>query len=74
MMLPTPQGMVLQHSGYPTCDNNRTEEDQDFGDQYGILLNGNRWNIATTLVAVTTKANVNGTGNLSDLSSRCRRH
>ena len=48
-------------TGYPTCDNNRTEEDQDFGDQYGILLNGNRWNIATTLVAVTTKANVSGT-------------
>jgi len=35
-------------TGYPTCDNNRTEENQDFRQQYGILLNGNRWSIGTT--------------------------
>jgi hypothetical protein len=35
-------------TGYPKCKNNRTEENQDFTDQYGILLNGNRWSIATT--------------------------
>jgi len=35
-------------TGYPTITNNRTEEDQDFSQNYGILLNGNRWSIATT--------------------------
>ena len=35
-------------TGYPLCKNNRTEENQDFSAQYGILLNGNRWSIATT--------------------------
>jgi len=35
------------NTGYPTCVNNRTEADQDFADQYGILLNGNRWAITT---------------------------
>ena len=35
-------------TGYPEVVNNRTEEDQDFSGQYGILLNGNRWSIATT--------------------------
>ncbi len=35
-------------TGYPTIKNNRTEEDQDFSQNYGILLNGNRWTIATT--------------------------
>jgi len=35
-------------TGYPLCKNNRTEENQDFSAQYGILLNGNRWGIATT--------------------------
>ena len=34
-------------TGYPLCVNNRTEADQDFTDQYGILLNGNRWAITT---------------------------
>ena len=39
-------------TGYPTIINNRTEEDQDFSANYGILLNGNRWTIATTAAAV----------------------
>jgi len=41
-------------TGYPSVVNNRTEEDQDFSAQYGILLNGNRWTIATTANAVAT--------------------
>ena len=41
-------------TGYPLVVNNRTEEDQDFSAQYGILLNGNRWTIATTAAAVAT--------------------
>ena len=41
-------------TGYPLVINNRTEEDQDFSAQYGILLNGNRWTIATTASAVAT--------------------
>ena len=41
-------------TGYPSVINNRTEEDQDFSQQYGILLNGNRWTIATTAAAVAT--------------------
>jgi len=39
-------------TGYPSVINNRTEENQDFTEQYGILLNGNRWTIATTSSAV----------------------
>ena len=42
-------------TGYPFCVNNRTEEDQDFSNQTGILLNGNRWDITTTVNTVTTK-------------------
>ena len=41
-------------TGYPLVVNNRTEEDQDFSAQYGILLNGNRWTIAPTAAAVAT--------------------
>jgi len=50
-------------TGYPLCVNNRTEEDQEFGEQYGILLNGNRWTIATTVnpVASTTATGTSGT-------------
>lgn len=33
------------NTGYPTVNNNRA--DQDYSDAYGILLNGNRWAIAT---------------------------
>ena len=47
------------NTGYPSVINNRTEEDQDFAQQYGILLNGNRWTIATTQNAVVTH---NGSG------------
>tara|TARA_S200000501_G_scaffold186473_1_gene175317 strand:- start:3473 stop:4885 length:1413 start_codon:yes stop_codon:yes gene_type:complete len=47
-------------TGYPVVANNRTEENQDFTNQYGILLNGNRWTVATTVSAVTTQ-NATGT-------------
>ena len=47
-------------TGYPEVKNNRTEEDQDFTGQYGILLNGNRWTIETT---VTAQASTTATGN-----------
>ena len=50
-------------TGYPLVKNNRTEEDQDFAEQYGILLNGNRWTIATTAAAQanTTCSGTSGT-------------
>ena len=48
-------------TGYPLVENNRTEEDQDYDEQYGILLNGNRWSIATTVNAVATGIQVTGT-------------
>ena len=50
-------------TGYPECIDNRTEEDQNFTEQYGILLNGNRWSIATTVnpVATTTFSGTNAT-------------
>ena len=50
-------------TGYPLCVNNRTEEDQEFGEQYGILLNGNRWTIETTVnpVTSTTATGTSGT-------------
>ena len=41
-------------TGYPEVENNRVEEDQDFSQQYGILLNGNRWSIDTTVTAAHT--------------------
>ena len=47
-------------TGYPNVKNNRTEEDQDFSEAYGILLNGNRWNIATTTSPVA-QTNITGT-------------
>jgi len=36
------------NTGYHSVVNNRTEEDQDFSANYGRLLNGTRWTIATT--------------------------
>ena len=48
-------------TGYPEVENNRTEEDQDFTEQYGILLNGNRWTIATEVNAVAAGRAVTGT-------------
>ena len=47
-------------TGYPLCINNRTEEDQDFDEQYGVLLNGNRWTIATTATP-TAQPTIEGT-------------
>ena len=47
-------------TGYKACKNNRTEEDQDFTNQYGKLLNGNLWSINTTTTPVHT-AKVTGT-------------
>ena len=47
-------------TGYPEVENNRTEEDQDFSENYGILLNGNRWTVSTTLTAEDTQ-NATGT-------------
>ena len=49
-------------TGYPLCINNRTEENQDFSAQYGILLNGNRWTIATTAAAVANTTCAGSTG------------
>ncbi len=48
-------------TGYPLCENNRTEEDQDFDSQYGILLNGNRWTIKTEMNAVASNRLATGT-------------
>ena len=48
-------------TGYPEVENNRTEEDQDFTEQYGILLNGNRWTIGTTVNPVATGRTATGT-------------
>ena len=36
------------NTGYHAVVNNRTEEDQDFSANFGRLLNGTRWTIATT--------------------------
>ena len=47
-------------TGYKACINNRNEEDQDFTEQYGKLLNGNLWSINTTTNAVHT-TNITGT-------------
>ena len=48
-------------TGYPEVENNRTEENQDFEQGYGILLNGNRWAIKTELNAVASGIQVSGT-------------
>ena len=47
-------------TGYDACVNNRTEEDQDFTEQYGKLLNGNLWSIGTTANRVHA-TNITGT-------------
>lgn len=46
----TSYGSVVA-TGYPTCINNRS--DQDYTNNYGILLNGSRWTIRTTGTATT---------------------
>ena len=45
------------NNGYPLCVNNRW--DQDYSQQYGILLNGNFWNVRTILSPIAT---TNGSG------------
>ena len=54
-------------TGYPYCINNRTEEDQTYTAQTGILLNGNRWDIKTEASAVTQKDG-SGTANTYQLA------
>ena len=49
-------------TGYPECIDVRTEENQKYNQQYGILLNGNRWSIATTTAAVVTHDGAGTTG------------
>ena len=49
-------------TGYPECIDVRTEENQNYGGQYGILLNGNRWKINTTPAAVVTHDGSGTTG------------
>jgi hypothetical protein len=48
------------NNGYPLCVNNRW--DQDYTDQYGILLNGSLWNVRTILspIASTTGSGTTG--------------
>lgn len=48
------------NNGYPLCVNNRW--DQDYSQQYGILLNGNLWNVRTILspIASTTGSGTTG--------------
>ena len=50
------------NTGYPVCVNNRNEEDQQFADQRGILLNGNRWDINTKASAVVSHDGSGTTG------------
>ena len=52
---------AIPNTGYPEIKNNRTEEDQDFSQGYGKLLNGNRWTIATTTTAAVTGRTISGT-------------
>lgn len=46
-------------TGYPSVINNRN--DQNYSNQYGILLNGNRWNVRTILTPIATTAATGGT-------------
>ena len=46
-------------TGYPSVINNRN--DQDYANQYGILLNGNRWNVRTILTPIATTTATGGT-------------
>jgi hypothetical protein len=43
---------VTPSTGYPAVVNNRS--DQDYTEQYGILLNGSEWNVRTILVPIAT--------------------
>ena len=46
-------------TGYHQIENNRT--DQDYSNQYGILLNGNRWTIETLQTAAVAAVQGSGT-------------
>lgn len=46
------------NTGYPACVNNRS--DQSYTAQYGILLNGSRWQITTANDPVATTTNSSG--------------
>ena len=48
------------NTGYPTVNNNRA--DQDYAQAYGILLNGNRWAIATAGDPVATGTGTGSSG------------
>lgn len=48
-------------TGYPSVINNRT--DQSYGNQYGILLDGNRWNVRTITTPIKTTT---GSGNINE--------
>jgi len=50
-------------TGYPYCIDNRTEEDQKFTNQTGILLNGNRWTVGTETNTTATTTVTSGTAN-----------
>ena len=48
-------------TGYPQVVNNRN--DQDYSDQYGILLDGSRWNVRTITTPIKTTT---GSGNIGE--------
>ncbi len=48
------------NNSYPLCINNRW--DQDYSQQYGILLNGNLWNVRTILTPIATTTGGGTTG------------
>jgi hypothetical protein len=48
-------------TGYPQVVNNRN--DQDYSKQYGILLDGSRWNVRTITTAIKTTT---GSGNINE--------
>lgn len=48
-------------TGYPSVINNRN--DQDYGQQYGILLDGTRWNVRTITNPIKTTT---GSGNIGE--------
>lgn len=52
---------VAPTNGYPAVINNRNGE--DYSSQYGILLDGNRWNVRTITTAIAT---TNGSGNINE--------
>lgn len=51
---------VAPSTGYPSVVNNRTEETYNYSSQYGILLNGTRWKIATAADPVGSSTGSSG--------------